>query len=53
MSNVYQSYYIIPHVGAVEALEMELNTMQQRSELQEAQLKVLREQKLAEVQKAM
>ena len=33
-------------------LEMDLNTMQQRAELQEAHLQVLREQKLAEVQQA-
>ena len=38
--------------AALEMLESDLDTLQQRSELQDAQLLVLREQKLVEVRKA-
>ena len=50
---MYISLYIDCFVtlAALEMLEMDLNTMQQRSELQDAHLLILREQKLAEVTK--
>lgn len=43
---------VLSSLAALEVLEMDLSTLQQRSELQYAHLQVLRDQKLAEVKQA-
>ena len=43
---------MLPYIAALEVLENELSSLRHKSELQESNLRVLKEQKLAEVQKA-
>lgn len=48
-----ETVIVLSSSAALEVLEMDLGTLQQRSELQYAHLQVLRDQKLAEVKQAM